>query len=163
MNKALFLDRDGTINEDYGYVFKIEDFKFVDGIVELCQKACEKGYKIIVITNQSGVEREYYTIEDMNRFNEFMVQEFKKVGVEVTDVYSCPYLEHPDRKPAPGMFVKAGEKHNIHMKNSFSTGDKTRDIDAAKAAGIGKNYLFCPHEQNGYDVVKDLREIISKL
>ena len=162
-NKALFLDRDGTINVDYAYVYKTEDFKFVDGIVELCQKAQEKGYKIIVVTNQSGVERGYYTIDDMNNFNEFMKSEFEKSGVKITDVYCCPFLEHPDRKPAPGMFVRAGKEHNIDMKNSVSTGDKKRDIDAAKASGIVKNFLFSDKEETDYHTVKKLTDIIQYL
>ena len=162
-DKALFLDRDGTINVDYAYVYKTEDFKFVDGIVELCQNAQKKGYKILVITNQSGVERGYYTIEDMNRFNDFMKSEFLKNNVEITDIYCCPYLNHPDRKPSPDMFIRSAKEHNIDVENSISTGDKKRDIDAAKAAGIKKNYLFTQENEPDYNTVKQLTEIIQYL
>ncbi len=162
-DKALFLDRDGTINVDYAYVYKTEDFKFIDGIVELCQNAQKKGYKILVITNQSGVERGYYTIEDMNRFNDFMKSEFLKNNVEITDIYCCPYLNHPDRKPSPDMFIRAAKEHNIDVENSISTGDKKRDIDAAKAAGIKKNYLFTQENEADYNTVKKLTDIIQYL
>ena len=165
MNKALFLDRDGTINVDYAYVYKTSDFKFVDGIVELCKNAQNKGYKIIVITNQSGVERGYYTLDDMNNFNDYMKQEFKKHGVDIADVYCCPYLNHPDRKPNPDMFIRAGKEHNIDMSVSVSTGDKKRDIDAARAAGVMKNYLFTTENEksDGYETVKKLTDIIAFL
>lgn len=141
-SKALFLDRDGTINIDYGYTYETEKFGFVEGIVELCRTAQEKGYKIIVITNQSGVERGYYTLEQMNAFNELMKDEFKKLGVEITDVYCCPYLEHPDRKPLPGMFLKAKDRYNIDMENSIAVGDKERDIVSAINAGVKTTYLL---------------------
>ena len=155
--KALFLDRDGTINVDYGYTYETEKFEFVDGIVQLCQKAQEKNYKIIVITNQSGVERGYYTLEQMNAFNDLMISEFKKHGVVVTDVYCCPYLEHPDRKPAPGMFLKARDRYNIDMENSIVIGDKERDIESAFNAGVKKGYLLSD------DADKSLGVVIKKL
>ncbi len=140
--KALFLDRDGTINVDYGYTFEPEKLHFIDGIFELCKKAQDNGFKIFVVTNQSGVERGYYTIEQMNNFNNFMKEEFRKNGVDITDIYCCPYLEHPDRKPSPGMFLKAQQRYNIDMKNSIAVGDKERDVDAAMNAGVGTVYLF---------------------
>ena len=140
--KALFLDRDGTINVDYDYTFETEKFAFVDGILDLCKQAQDKGYKIIVITNQSGVERGYYTIEQMNAFNNYMKDEFKKHGIEITDVYCCPYLEHEDRKPLPGMFLKAKDRYNIDMANSVAVGDKERDSEAALAAGVNVTYLL---------------------
>ena len=140
--KALFLDRDGTVNVDYGYTYELEKFAFVDGIVDLCKKAQGKGYKLIVITNQSGVERGYYTIEQMDSFNKKMVEEFKKQGVEITDVYCCPYLDHPDRKPLPGMFLKARDRYNIDMEKSIAIGDKERDIVSAFNAGVKTGYLL---------------------
>ena len=140
--KALFLDRDGTINVDYDYTYEIEKFAFIDGIVDLCQDAQDKGYKIFVITNQSGVERGYYTIEQMNAFNNHMKNEFKKHGIEISEVYCCPYLEHEDRKPLPGMFLKAKDRYNIDMQNSVAVGDKERDTEAAMAAGVKVSYLL---------------------
>lgn len=140
VNKALFLDRDGTINKEKDYLYKIEDFEFIDETVDLCKKAQEHGYLLIVITNQSGVARGYYTEEDMNKCNSYMVNEFAKKGIKITDVLACPYLDsiHPDRKPNPGLFIKAQKKYNIDMANSISLGDKQRDADAATQAGIKK-------------------------
>ena len=142
MNKALFLDRDGTINVDYGYVYQIEKFEFINGIFELCQKAQERGYLIIVITNQSGIARNYYKDEDFHTLNKFMIDEFASKGIKITDVFYCPDLEGERRKPNCGMFIEAKEKYNLDMKTSISLGDKERDIEAAKKAGVGKNFLF---------------------
>ena len=146
--KALFLDRDGTINVDYGYTYEIEKFKFVDGIVDLCKKAQQNNYKIFVITNQSGVERGYYTIEQMNAFNSHMVSMFEKEGVAITDVYCCPYLDHEDRKPKPGMFLKAQNRYNIDMTNSIAIGDKERDVESAFNAGVNNLYLLDKEAKN---------------
>jgi D-glycero-D-manno-heptose 1,7-bisphosphate phosphatase len=142
MNKALFLDRDGVINYDYGYVYKKEDFKFVEGIFDLCAKAQENGYKIIVITNQSGIDRGYFTDNDFQIINRYMLEEFTKKGINITEVFYCPYLKHFDRKPSPNMFLKAKEKYDIDMSASLSVGDNPRDIEAAGKAGVGRNYLF---------------------
>ena len=142
MQKALFLDRDGTINVDYGYVYQIEKFQIIDGIFELCQKAQEKGYLIIVITNQSGIERNYYTLEDFKNLTNHMIKIFKEQNIQIHDVFYCPSLNSPDRKPNPGMFLKAKEKYNIDMNASISVGDKTTDIQAAEKAGVGKNFLL---------------------
>ena len=153
MNKALFLDRDGTINVDYGYVHRIEDFRFIDGIFDLCLEAQKKGYKIIIITNQSGIEKGYYTEADYEITTKHMVSAFADRGIEITDIYYCPFINHEDRKPSPNMFLKAIKKHEIDAEQSISVGDRERDIEAAKGAGIGKNFLF----QGSYD------EIISVL
>ncbi len=145
-NKALFLDRDGTINIDYGYVGTIDRFEFIDGIFDFCHTAQTLGYKIIVITNQSGISRGYYTVQDYEIVTKYMCNEFKKRGIQITDVLYCPDLSSPNRKPAPGMFITARNKHNIDMSKSVSVGDKERDLAAARAAGVIKNFLF----QNNY-------------
>ena len=142
MVKALFLDRDGTINVDYGYVYKPDDFHFIDGVFDFCRKAQKLGYLIIVITNQSGIARGYYTIEDYEKCNRYMIEEFQKAGVKVTDVFYCPKLTGPDRKPECGLFLKARDKYGIDMAKSISVGDKERDITAAEKAGVGQNFLF---------------------
>ncbi len=142
MPKALFLDRDGTINIDYGYVYQIEKFEFLDGIFELCQKAQEKGYMIIVITNQSGIARGYFTENDFQKITAYMVSEFNKHSVKITDVFYCPDLSGPNRKPECGMFLEAKKKYNIDMSASVSVGDKERDVEAGIKAGCGKNFLL---------------------
>ena len=141
-SKALFLDRDGVINVDKNYTYKTEDFEFVDGIVDVCKKAQNDGYKIIVISNQSGVERGYFTIEQMNTFNNYIKEQFESNGIEITDIYCCPLLNSNDRKPNSGMFEKARAKYNIDMSQSFSIGDSQRDIIAAENTGVKRNYLL---------------------
>lgn len=140
--KALFLDRDGTINIDYGYVYQPEKFELINGIVELCLKAQEKGYLIIVITNQSGIARGYYTDDDFQKINQYMIDSFAQKGVKITDVFYCPELTGPRRKPECGMFLEAQAKYNLDMKASVSVGDKERDVEAGIKAGVGKNFLF---------------------
>lgn len=142
MNKALFLDRDGTINIDYGYVYQKEKFDFIDGIFELCKKAQDKGYLIIVITNQSGISRGYYSTKDFENLTDYMVQEFLKKNIKITDVLYCPELSGPNRKPECGLFLLAQQKYNLDMAASISLGDKDRDVQAAQKAGCGKNFLF---------------------
>ena len=146
--KALFLDRDGTINVDYGYVYQPEKFELIDGIVDLCKKAQEKGYLIIVITNQSGIARGYYTDADFQKLNQYMIDVFTKKVVTITDVFYCPELSGPRRKPECGMFLEAQKKYNIDMAQSVSVGDKERDIKAGEKASVGKNFLFNGHNFN---------------
>ena len=142
MNKALFLDRDGTINIDTGYVHEPECFEFINGIFEFCRAAQDKGFLIIVITNQSGIERGYFTEDDYEATTRHMVSEFAQHGITITDVLHCPSLSGPDRKPAPGLFIKARNKYNIDMSRSINLGDKDRDMQAGRAAGITTNILF---------------------
>lgn len=142
--KALFLDRDGTINVDKGYVFKKEDFEFLPGIFELIRKYVTQGYLIFIITNQSGIARGLYTENDYLHLTEWMKEEFRKKGIPVEKVYYCPHLPEITgpcdcRKPNPGMIVQAIKEYNIDAKNSVLIGDKKRDIEAGLNAGIGKN------------------------
>ena len=142
MTKALFLDRDGTINVDYGYVHEPEKFVFIDGVFDFCRMAQEKGYLIIVVTNQSGIERGYFTEADFAAVTKYMVGKFAEAGVTITDVFHCPSLDGPDRKPEPGMLLKAKEKYDIDMAESVSVGDKERDVIAGQRAGVRMNLLF---------------------
>lgn len=142
MAKALFLDRDGTINVDRAYVHAKEDFTFIDGVFKFCRMAQEKGYLIIVITNQSGIARGYYSEADYKELTDWMVGEFSKRGVAIADVFHCPELSGPDRKPEPGMFLKARDKYSIDMSASVNIGDKPRDVEAGARAGVGVNMLF---------------------
>jgi D,D-heptose 1,7-bisphosphate phosphatase len=141
-NKALFLDRDGTINVDRDYLYKIEEFELVPGIIELVKAAMLKSYLVIVATNQSGIARGMYKVEDMHRLHEYMKEEFAKRGAKIDDIFFAPSLEGEDRKPAPGMFKKAAAKYGIDMPASVSVGDKERDVAAAIAAGVGTNLLL---------------------
>ena len=142
MAKALFLDRDGTIKVDTAYLYEIEKCIFIDGVFDFCRRAQELGYLIIVITNQSGIARGYYTESDFRKLTDWMNGEFARHGVTVTDVFHCPELSGPDRKPEPGMFLKARDKYGIDMAASVSLGDKPRDVEAGERAGVGRNLLF---------------------
>jgi len=145
--KALFLDRDGVINVDHDYVYKIEEFEFIDGIFELCRYYQNLGFMIFVITNQSGISRGYYSEDDFSQLSSWMVSEFAKQGVDVKKVYHCPH--HPEisgecscRKPHAGMLLEAQKEFNIDLKNSILVGDKERDIEAGLKAGLQESYLF---------------------
>lgn len=152
MKKALFLDRDGVININHGYVHRIEDFDFVDGIFELCDVAQRQGYQIIIVTNQAGIGRGYYTEADFQTLMGWMLQQFKGRGITITAVYHCPY--HPehgvgeykraseDRKPNPGMLLRAKEEYDIDMATSVMIGDKETDVDAGKNAKVGTTILL---------------------
>jgi D-glycero-D-manno-heptose 1,7-bisphosphate phosphatase len=153
-NKALFLDRDGVINHNYGYVHTIEKFDFIDGIFDLARTAHQLNYKIIVVTNQAGIGRGLYSEEDFLHVTKWMNNKFIEKDAPITDVLFCPY--HPtegighykkdseDRKPNPGMILKAIKLHNIDISNSILIGDNSTDINAGKSAGVFINLLFNP-------------------
>ena len=149
MKSALFLDRDGVINKEKNYLYKKDDFEFIDGIFDLCHYYQKRGYLIFVVTNQSGIARNYYSENDFLTLTEWMVQEFKKNNVDIAKVYYCPH--HPEisgscscRKPNPGMIFDAARVFNIDLNSSVLVGDKECDIEAGLNAGIGQTYLFSP-------------------
>ena len=122
--KTIFLDRDGVINKDINYLHKIDDFEFIDGIFDVCLYFQSLGYKIIIITNQSGISRGYYTESDYQKVTQWMLNQFKYKNINILDIFHCPH--GPDsncdcRKPKPGMFLKAKAKHNTDMEkyNSY--------------------------------------------
>jgi D-glycero-D-manno-heptose 1,7-bisphosphate phosphatase len=142
--KAVFLDRDGVINKEVGYLHKIEDFEFINGVFDACLYFQTLGYQIIIITNQSGIARGYYNENDFHVVNKWMLEQFNHKGINILDVFFCPH--GPDstcdcRKPKPGMLVKARGKHDINMDKSWMIGDKEVDIQAANVAGIQKTIL----------------------
>ena len=164
---ALFLDRDGVINIEKNYLHKVEEFEFIDGIFELCKKYQNLGYLIIVVTNQSGIAREYYSEEDFSLLTRWMTDVFDRENIHITAVYHCPH--HPDisgicscRKPEPGMFLEAAQKYNIKLENSLMVGDSERDIIAAHRARINETYLFSPDTQKSEatKTIKSLSELI---
>lgn len=149
---ALFLDRDGVINEDLRYVHKIEDFHFVEGIFGLCRRAMSAGMPIIIVTNQAGIGRGYYSEEQFHSLSEWMIAYFASEEVTIDGIYFCPF--HPvhgigrykvnseDRKPRPGMIYRASREHALDLGSSVLVGDKASDIEAAYNAGIGTSVLF---------------------
>ncbi|MBF8273306.1 MAG: D,D-heptose 1,7-bisphosphate phosphatase [Magnetococcales bacterium] len=158
---ALFLDRDGVINKEVHYLSKIKDFVFISGVFETCRMFQKAGFSLIVITNQSGIARGYYTDADFHTLNRWMLDRFNDAGISLTDVLYCPH--HPKavipeyrtacacRKPQPGMLLEARDRHGINLAASIMVGDKLSDIQAGRQAGVGKLVLV----RSGYDITLD--------
>ena len=172
--KTIFLDRDGVINHDMHYLFKINEFKFFDGIFEACQYFEELGYKIIIVTNQSGIARGYYNESDYLKITRWMVRQFKNNDVNILDIFHCPHGPNSKcicRKPKPGMLNQAIRKYNVDLRNSWMIGDKETDMQAAMAAGIENNKILLKSSSkidsedsiaNHYiDSIKNIKEIIK--
>jgi len=145
MRPALFLDRDGVINEDRNYVHRIEDFRFVEGIFEFILLAQKRGYLPVIVTNQSGIGRGYYGPEEFERLTEWMLERMREAGIrmERAQVFFCPHRPEEGcacRKPRPGMLLEARDRFGIDMERSWMIGDKPSDIEAARRAGVGHTY-----------------------
>jgi D-glycero-D-manno-heptose 1,7-bisphosphate phosphatase len=139
MYKALFLDRDGIINIDYGYVSSIEKFEFTQDIFKLLTLFQKKGYLFFIVTNQSGIGRDYYREEDFQILTQWMLQKFEQEGIAITKVHHCPHTPETKchcRKPAIGMIEKTIQTYNIDLSNSWMIGDKQSDIHFAHNAKI---------------------------
>lgn len=152
MQKAAFLDRDGVINVDHGYVHTKEDFEWIPGVKEAARMLHEAGYLLIVVTNQSGIARGMFTEEEFLDLDSYMREEFAKAGAPIARTYYCPH--HPQgivpkysitcncRKPAPGLFLKAIKEFDIDPAQSVAFGDSLRDISAAEKSGVGGRILL---------------------
>ena len=142
--KTIFLDRDGVINKEKNYLYKIEDFEFINGVFEACRYFTNLEYKIIIITNQSGISRHFYTENDYVNLTKWMINQFNNNDVRILDIFHCPHGPKSNcncRKPNPGMFLEAKTKYNIDMKSSWMIGDRENDIIAANNAGIHNTIL----------------------
>lgn len=158
-SKALFLDRDGVINVEHGYVHHRENFEFIPGIFELCRAAQGLGYLLVIATNQAGIARGYYSESDFNDLTEWMMAQFIENEVKVARLYYCPYhpvfgvgrykFDSPDRKPNPGMLLRAQSDLNLDLGSSVLIGDKFSDIQAACAAGVGTQILLSAQAPDG--------------
>jgi D-glycero-D-manno-heptose 1,7-bisphosphate phosphatase len=155
MKPALFLDRDGVINVDHGYVYRRENIEFIDGIFQLVARANAGGYLVVVVTNQAGIGRGYYTEADFFSLMNWMKAEFSARRARIDAVYFCP--DHPEhgigkyrresifRKPGPGMLFQAAQELKINLERSILVGDRDTDIEAGHAAGIGTLLRLSPH------------------
>ena len=151
MNKAVFLDRDGTINVEKNYLYRIDDFEFLPRALEGMKLLYNAGYLLIVITNQSGIARGFYTEKDYEKLTDHMRQECADFGVKLTDVLYCPHLkgatvpeydcECECRKPATGLFKQAVEKYDMDLSESYAIGDKMRDLTICIDTGC-RGYLI---------------------
>lgn len=137
--KTIFLDRDGVINKEVNYLYRVNDCEFIDGIFDACAYFQKIGFKIIIITNQSGIARGYFTENDYQILTNWMIRQFREKEIQILDVFHCPHGPNDKcecRKPMPGMLYEAQKKYNINFENSWLIGDKEEDIDAAHNSGI---------------------------
>jgi D-glycero-D-manno-heptose 1,7-bisphosphate phosphatase len=146
MNKALFLDRDGVINVNIHHLYRIEDCVFIEGIFNFAKNYQDKGYLLIIVTNQAGIAKGLYAETDYFKLRDYIHSEFAKHGVTISAEYYCPH--HPDytgscncRKPKPGMLLQAAHDWDIDLSQSVMIGDKESDMLAAKKAGVRERIL----------------------
>ena len=147
MNKAVILDRDGTLIFDSGYVYRVEDFKLLPGVIEGL-KSLSKQFIFIIITNQSGIRRGLYGEEDMNKFNEKLINELKKDNIEIKKIYHCPHTPEDNcncRKPSTKYVKEAEKEFDISLKDSWVIGDHTSDIELGINSGCRTVYLLTGH------------------
>ncbi len=152
MNRAVFLDRDGTINYDNGYTYKLEDLRIYEDIMPLTKKYYQAGYLIIVISNQSGINRGYYSIQDMQSFNKKIEKTFEENGIKISQFYYCPHKPDENcscRKPETGMVERAIKEYNINLNKSVIIGDRD-DIDGKLAKKLNVKFI----KVHGYDAHK---------
>lgn len=166
MNKACFLDRDGTINIDKNYLYRKEDFEFLLGAVDGLRMIQNNGFKLIIITNQSGIAKDYYSEADFHVLSDWMANSLSKQGISIEKVYYCPH--HPEasnhnygfdcncRKPKLGLFEKAIKEFNIDLSKSYAIGDKLRDCEICKVSecrgfliGLSENPQEIQRVRNG--------------
>lgn len=173
INKALFLDRDGVINIDHGYVYEPAKFEFVPGVFAACKAFVDAGFKLIIVTNQSGIGRGYYSEADFHALTKWVISQFAAHDVTVTDVYFCPhhpqkalpaYLKDCDcRKPAPGMLLQGIAEHHIDAAHSIMVGDKLSDMQAASKAAIGTRVLVRSGQQFDTDAIDSADYVCDSL
>ncbi len=136
---CLLLDRDGVLVEDMGYLRRVEDIRPIPGSFAAVARARVAGFPVVVVTNQSGIGRGYYTEEIYRQVQIAIETEMLESGAALDAVYFCPSAEddHPDRKPNPGMLLRAALEHQLDLANSIMIGDKLRDLEAGVRAGVG--------------------------
>lgn len=168
LRPAAFLDRDGVLNEDLGYVHRVQDFRWLPGVVQACKRLQDAGYALVVVTNQSGVARGMYTLEDVDALHAHMQRELAAAGVTLTAIYRCPHLPTAEvpayrtdcdcRKPRPGMLLQALREHGLDASRSVMVGDKPSDMQAGEAAGVARCIQVGPGQP-----VRDLAAAVDLL
>ena len=152
LRRAAFLDRDGVINIDRGYIYRPEEFEFVDGVFEGTSTLQRLGFVLVIISNQSGIGRGLYSEADLDVLNRWMLRQFEQRSIRIEGVFHCPH--HPTealgryrrecdcRKPAPGMLLQAARELNLDLQRSALFGDRASDLQAAANAGVPLRYLL---------------------
>jgi D-glycero-D-manno-heptose 1,7-bisphosphate phosphatase len=175
LRKAAFLDRDGVINIDHGYLYRWEDFAFVPGAVDAMRRLQAAGYALVVVTNQSGIARGYYTEDDFNTLSARMREHLAAEGVVIDAIEFCPHLPSGSvpayardcdcRKPAPGMVLRAAERLGLDLPASLMLGDKPSDVEAGRSAGVGQCLLLATNGTPGSATVDclDLSQALDVL
>lgn len=153
---ALFLDRDGVVNHEVGYLYRPADVRFLNGIFSLCRTAQQLGYRLVIVTNQSGIARGLYSTAQFEELMDWMRARLAEQGITLDAVYHCPYhpehgqgefrREHEDRKPSPGMLLRAARDLDLDLARSVLVGDRCSDIAAANAAGLRQAFLIAGTE-----------------
>lgn len=148
LRPAAFLDRDGVLNQDLGYVHQVADFHWMPGAVQALRRLQDAGFALVVVTNQSGVARGMYTLADVDTLHAHMQRELAAAGVTLTAIYRCPHLpdaQQPEyrlnsncRKPGPGMLLQALQEHGLDATRSVMVGDRDSDVQAGLAAGVAR-------------------------
>lgn len=171
--KALFLDRDGVVNIDTGYLHQPDECVFVEDIFELVSAANHAGYLVVLVTNQAGIGRGYFTLAQFQAFTDWMLGEFQSRGARIDRVYYCPH--HPEfglgeyrqacacRKPQPGMFQQARADFDLDMEGSLMIGDKPSDLLAAARAGVAHRFLLAPAGEHELELTESLGSRIGSL
>ncbi len=163
MQKAIFLDRDGVINVEKDYVYKIEEFEFIEGLFEALRELQKSGFLLFIITNQSGIGRGYYTVKDFEVLTSWMLNEFKKEGIKISQVEFCPHSPNEVcecRKPKTGMINAILKNFNIDLENSWLIGDKEADIKCAITAKI-KNTIQVK-SGHSFDALKSQADFVCE-
>lgn len=160
MNKAIFLDRDGTINIDYGYVHEKDKFKFIDGAIDGLKMLNDLHYTLIIITNQSGIGRKYFTEEEFQKINYYMLEKLNENNINIAKVYYCPHIDEDNcncRKPKLELFYQAIEEFNIDTSLSYAIGDKERDLSICTKEQV-KGILLTNGNNDNYICKSNLLE-----
>lgn len=167
MNKAVFFDRDGTLNVEVGYLYEFEKFKWIDGAIDAVKYCNDNDYLAIVVTNQSGIARGYYTENDVIELHHKINEELNKAGAHIDDFFYCPH--HPEgivdnysvdcecRKPKPGLIEDACRKYDIDKSKSLMIGDMPRDVECGENAGVS-SVLF-----SGGSLLSVLKSALAQL